>query len=143
MKFIVRSGFVVHDTKIVELDGQKAIQTKGYFGGESVDFDENTALQHAHRLEADDDEAKAFFAEKFPPIPTAAEATAPAGDNSGLSAAIAALAKQVGAIAESQSNLTNLVGQVTEVVQTAVTGAAPDSTQEATGTADTTKASGK
>lgn len=125
MKFKVRSGFVVHDTKVVELDGQKSIQTKSYFGGESVDFDKETALQHAHRLEADGKEAKEFFAEYFPEIPAAAQVNQSAGGVD-VSGAIQALAAQLTTLAASQAAVTELVGQVAEVVQAAVSAPAPD-----------------
>lgn len=124
MKFKVRSGFVVHDTKVVELDGQKAIQTKSYFGGESVDFDKETALQHAHRLEAEGKEAKEFFAEYFPEIPAVAQVSQAGGVD--VSGAVQSLAAQLSALAQAQASVTALVGQVAEIVQTAVSAPAPE-----------------
>jgi hypothetical protein len=92
MKFIVREGFVVHDTKIVEINGQNQEQTNSYYEGQAVDFNEASALDHAHKLVPSDKSAQAFFDKNFPPI---AEVQAQAGGVGDASGQIAALAKQV------------------------------------------------
>lgn len=68
MKFTVREGFVVHQTKLVEviINGEttRQPQTNSYYGGQTVDFDESDALDHLHKLEAADKAAAAFVASR-------------------------------------------------------------------------------
>lgn len=109
MKFTVRAGFVIHDIKVIEVNGQRQEQTNSYYEGQTVDFDEATALNHAHKLEPSDKAATAFVEKNFPPI-ALVQAAAGVGDASGQ---IAALTKQV-------SDLTALVGKMAESVQSAV-----------------------
>ena len=99
MKFKVREGFVVHDTKIVKVkQGSQEVkqpQTNTYYEGQEVDFDAATATEHLHKLEAADKKAEEFVAGLTVPDSTATQ---------GLdhSAAISALTEQI-------SNLTALV----------------------------------
>lgn len=66
MKFKVRTGFVIHDQKVVEVGGQRQVQESSYFEGQDVDFDEDTATMHMHKLEPMDRKAEAFLASKHP-----------------------------------------------------------------------------
>lgn len=76
MKFKVRMGFVVHDRKVVEIGGQPQVQESSYFEGQEVDFDEDTALSHMHKLEPADKKADAFLASRHPaPVAPVAAAT--------------------------------------------------------------------
>ena len=68
MKFTVREGFVIHDTRVVEQGGKKVEQTSSYFEGDDVDFDEATALQNLHKLEPADKAATAFVTARFAPV---------------------------------------------------------------------------
>lgn len=115
MKFTVRDGFVIHDTKLVEIQGKQQEQTNSYYEGQTVDFDEATAMQHAHKLEPEEKSAKDFLAKKYPPI---AEAQAAAGVTGDAGAQIGALTKQI-------ADLTNLVGQMATAIQGAVAPATP------------------
>lgn len=109
MKFTVRDGFVIHDTKLVEIQGKLTEQTNSYYEGQTVDFDEATALNHAHKLESAD-KASATFLDKNFPVIAKVQADAGTGDTNGQ---IAALTKQL-------SYLTALVGQMAEAVHGAV-----------------------
>lgn len=68
MKFTVREGFVVHQTKLVEVningDTTRQPQTNSYYSGQTVDFEEADALDHLHKLEAVDKAAAAFVASR-------------------------------------------------------------------------------
>ena len=68
MKFQVREGFVIHDTRIVDIGGKPNEQTNSYYEGQPVDFDEATALAHLHKLEPVDKAAQAFAAARFAPV---------------------------------------------------------------------------
>lgn len=74
MKFIVRAGMVVHDTRIVEVGGKRQEQTNSYYEDDQVDFDEATAGKHLHKLEPVDKEAKAFAQAKVAPVSPPAQA---------------------------------------------------------------------
>jgi hypothetical protein len=97
MKFTVRSGFVVHITKLVTTGkGDKAtsrIQENSYYEGETIDLDAATALDHLHKLEPGDDEAVALMSTR-----TTAEA-APVSASSD-SAKIDALTEQLSQLAK-------------------------------------------
>jgi hypothetical protein len=109
MKFIVREGFVIHDTKRVEVQGQLQDQTNSYYEGQTVDFDEKTATDHAHKLEPADKASTAFFDKNYPVL-AVAQVSSGGGD---ASAQIQALAKQV-------SDLTTLVATMAGAVHQAV-----------------------
>lgn len=68
MKFQVREGFVIHDTRLVKNGDKQVEQTNSYFEGNNVDFDEATAASHLHKLEPLDKEAKAFSAARVAPV---------------------------------------------------------------------------
>lgn len=68
MKFQVREGFVIHDTRMVEVGGKPTEQTNSYYEGNGVDFDEATALQHLHKLEPVDKKATDFMASRAAPV---------------------------------------------------------------------------
>jgi hypothetical protein len=68
MKFTVREGLVIHDTRIVDVGGKKTEQTNSYYEGDDVDFDDVTALKHLHKLEPADKAATAFCAVRFAPV---------------------------------------------------------------------------
>lgn len=104
MKFTVREGFVVHDSKIVEAGGQMQEQTNSYFEGQTVDFDEATAAGHIHKLVPADKAAQAFVDKNYAPIEQVQAASGGAGD---ASSQIAALTKQV-------SDLAALIGMMVE-----------------------------
>lgn len=71
MKFQVREGFVIHDTRLVDVNGRRVEQTNSYYEGDTVDFDADTAQQHLHKLEPQDKEAKAYAAAKTVPVSAA------------------------------------------------------------------------
>ena len=71
MKFKVREGFVVHHSKVIEIDlgggeTKKEIQTNTYYQGQNVDFTADEAEDHLHKLEPFDKEAQK--AKKFPVV---------------------------------------------------------------------------
>jgi len=68
MKFQVRAGFVIHDTRVVKVNEKPVEQTNSYYEGDSVDFDEATALNHLHKLEPVDKPAVAFASARFAPV---------------------------------------------------------------------------
>lgn len=64
MKFTVRKGFIVHQVDI-EVVGEETVERRNTFvGGQTVDFDEATALNHLHKLEPADAAAQAFLESK-------------------------------------------------------------------------------
>lgn len=67
MKFTVREGFVIHDTRIVDQGGKKVEQTNSYYENDDVDFDDTTALKHLHKLEPGDKAATKFCSDRFAP----------------------------------------------------------------------------
>ena len=71
MKFQVREGFVIHDTRMVDNGGKTVEQTNSYYEGNTVDFDETTTLAHLHKLEPQDKAASAFCAARFAPVSVA------------------------------------------------------------------------
>lgn len=92
MKFVIRSGFVVHQTKMVDVQERGEIvqrpQTASYYEGQTVDFDKDEALDHLHKLEPADKAASAFCeALVLPPQP--APAAPGAIDQAALASAIA------------------------------------------------------
>lgn len=123
LKFIVRDGFVIHDSKLVEVAGRMQEQSNTYYEGQTVDFDEATALEHAHKLAPADKASTAWLEKTFPSIPEA-QAAAGVGNEGGVQ--IAALTKQV-------SELTALVAQLAGVVHAAVGGGDPAATEQAAG----------
>jgi hypothetical protein len=75
MKFQVREGFVIHDQRIVEINGKPTEQTNSYYEGQTVDFDEDTARAHLHKLEPQDRAAREYAATRYAvvaPPPSAA-----------------------------------------------------------------------
>lgn len=100
MLFQVRAGYVVHDTKFIEVNNRIVEQTKTYFEGDVADLDAETAFAHAHKLEPKDKDATKWLAATFPALTPVPEAVA--GDSTG---AITALGKQIG-------DLTALVAQL-------------------------------
>jgi len=70
MKFIVREGFVIHDTRLVKQGDRQVEQTNSYYEGDQVDFDEATATAHLHKLEPADKEATKFVAARFVQVDT-------------------------------------------------------------------------
>jgi hypothetical protein len=75
MKFTVREGFVIHQTRLVEVNGKQVEQTNSYYEGDNVDFEADEARAQLHKLEPKDKAADAFcqaaFA-KVDPLPTPA-----------------------------------------------------------------------
>lgn len=114
MKFTVREGFVVHDTKVVKINNKVQEQTNSYYEGDEVDFDAATALAHAHKLTPADKASSQFIDKSFPAL---AEVQASTGVGGDAGAQITALARQV-------SELTGLIGQLTSTMQSAVSGPA-------------------
>lgn len=110
MKFQVREGFVVHDTKIVKVkQGSQEVkqpQTNTYYEGNEVDFDAATALEHLHKLEAKDKKAEDFVASLTTP-------EAAAGQNIDHGAAIGALTEQIGNLAALVAQLAGAQAAVT------------------------------
>jgi len=62
MKFQVRAGYVIHDTRIVTIGDKRVEQTSSYYEGEQADFDEDTAMNHLHKLEPADKASEKFLA---------------------------------------------------------------------------------
>jgi hypothetical protein len=102
MKFLVREGFVVHDTKFVTVkqNGQdvKQEQTNTHYEGQTVDFDSVSALEHLHKLQPADKEAEKFAASLV------LESAAP-GAVLDHSTAITALAEQISALTALVANM--------------------------------------
>ena len=90
MKFTVRPDFVVHHVTRVETmqNGQTVMQeqSNSYWGGQTVDFDADEALQHAHKLEPADKDARKFLDSM---VLANAQASASGVDAATLAAAIA------------------------------------------------------
>lgn len=61
MKFQVRKGYVIHDTRLVKISDKQVEQTSSYYEGDQVDFDEDTALANMHKLEPLDKAAEKFL----------------------------------------------------------------------------------
>ncbi|MEI8327175.1 MAG: hypothetical protein WCH44_17800 [Betaproteobacteria bacterium] len=89
MKFSIRAGFVVHDTRLVKQGDKQVEQTSSYYEGEAVDFDEATAANHLHKLEPTDRAATAFCNARFAPV---AAQPGPAGVDPTVLAALVAQA---------------------------------------------------
>lgn len=68
MKFQVREGFVIHDTRIVKVGDKPVEQTSSYYEGDTVDFDEATAQAHLHKLEPLDKAAEKFVTARHAPV---------------------------------------------------------------------------
>lgn len=68
MKFQVRDGFVIHDLRVVDINGRPTEQTNSYYGDQIVDFDEATATDHLHKLEPQDKASREFMAARFVPV---------------------------------------------------------------------------
>ena len=68
MKFQVRADFVIHDTRLVKIGDRQTEQTNSYFEDDQVDFDEETALRHLHKLEPQDKAAEKFLSARFAPV---------------------------------------------------------------------------
>jgi len=68
MKFQVREGFVIHDTRIVKVNDKPVEQTNSYYEGDTVDFDDDTATKHLHKLEPLDKAATAFVNARHAPV---------------------------------------------------------------------------
>lgn len=68
MKFIVRDGFVIHDTRLIDINGKRSEQTNSYYEGNTVEFDEATARNHLHKLEPIDKSAREFLASCAAPV---------------------------------------------------------------------------
>lgn len=101
MKFSVRAGFVVHDTKVVTLPtGGSQERTNSYYEGDTFEADKELALQHAHKIEGDDKEAKAFLDGLVIP---ATAAIAPVVDPTLLAAAVAATLQAMGVTVPAKS----------------------------------------
>jgi hypothetical protein len=78
MKFTVRSGFMVHDDTLEEVEEQGRIvkqpRRQSYYGGQTVKFNAEQAAAHIHKLEPADREAAAYlsqFHKSFEPRPDA------------------------------------------------------------------------
>jgi hypothetical protein len=84
-------------------------QTNSYYEDQTVDFDEDTARDHAHKLEAADKAAASFMDKTFPVL-AVTQSAAGVGDSS---AQIQSLTRQL-------SDLTALVGKMAEAVHGAV-----------------------
>lgn len=72
MKFQVRQGFVIHDQRIVEVNGKPTEQTHSYYEGQLLDCDEDTAAKHLHKLEPQDKAAREFAAARHVPVAASA-----------------------------------------------------------------------
>lgn len=66
MRFKVREGFAIHFSRLVDIPGLggeviQEQQTNSYYAGQLVEFATEEALDHAHKLEPFDKEAKAWL----------------------------------------------------------------------------------
>lgn len=66
MRFKVREGFAIHFSRLVDIPGLSGdvvqeVQTNSYYAGQVVEFTPDEALDHAHKLEPFDKEAKAWL----------------------------------------------------------------------------------
>lgn len=91
MKFKVREGFILKRTDFIKQGEEVLERNTTAYGGDTIDLDNEQALEHLHQLEPVDKEAKAFVESRFVP---SAMATSVAGDvgaemNASIQAAIA------------------------------------------------------
>lgn len=99
MKFKVREGFVVHHSKVIEIDlgggeTKKEIQTNTYYQGQNVDFTADEAEDHLHKLEPFDKEAQKYLEGRAAPV---TELPVPgAVDAQAIAAAVAAALQALG-----------------------------------------------
>ncbi len=89
MKFKIRDGFIVHHSKLVDIDLgngniKQEIQTATYYQGQTVDFTVVDAEQHLHKLEPLDDAARQYVSGRHVPTPPAVSGTADLAALSGL-----------------------------------------------------------
>lgn len=91
MKFVIRAGFVVHQTKMVDVQERGEIvqrpQSSSYYEGQTVDFDKDEALDHLHKLEPADKAAAAFCEALV--LPTQPAPASGGADQAALTSAIA------------------------------------------------------
>lgn len=103
MKFKVREGFVVHHSKVVEIDlgndeVKKEVQTQTYYQRQGVEFTAAEAEEHLHKLEPADKAAQDYMAARAVP---ASEPVAAGGvDHEALAATVAAAVAQALAAAK-------------------------------------------
>jgi|APMI01.1.fsa_nt_gi hypothetical protein len=79
MRFKVREGFAIHFSRLVDIPGLggevvQEVQTNSYYAGQVVEFTADEALDHAHKLEPFDKDAKAWLESRavaVAPPPTA------------------------------------------------------------------------
>lgn len=97
MKFKVREGFVVHHSKVIEIDlgndeVKKETQTNTYYQGQLVDFIADEAESHLHKLEPADKEAQKYVESRF--VPETAAPVAGGIDAAALAQIVAAAVSQ-------------------------------------------------
>lgn len=106
MKFKVRDGYIIHDVQVRIVSGERLETTNVYPAGEIVDFDEDQANDHLHKLEPQDKAATAFVEKRFvpPPAVTQAPTIDPAVIAQIVAATVAAMAPQAAAPAAPAGN---------------------------------------
>jgi hypothetical protein len=96
MKFGIREGFVVNQSKLVEvnINGEKTkqLQENSYFPGQEVDFGVDDAENHLHKLIPLDKEAKAYVDTRTAKV--SAPVAAVGLDGAALAALVAAAVAQ-------------------------------------------------
>ena len=89
MKFKIRDGFVCKiATRVSVGEGKFDLQESSSFAGAVVDFNDDQAREHAHKLQPADDAADAFMESLALPVPSETVPTIP-------NAQIEVLAKQL------------------------------------------------
>jgi len=102
MRFKVREGFAIHFTRLVDIPGLNGevvqeVQTSSYYAGQVVEFTTEEALEHAHKLEPFDKDAKAWLESRA--VQVVLPAPAVALDQTALAEAVAgAVAKALAAL---------------------------------------------
>lgn len=101
MKFKVRPGFVVHLSRVVEIDNngqiEKQVQTNSFFpNGDAFELSEADAFDHLHKLEPADKEATKWIESQFAPV----DEPKPVGsvDPAALAQAVAATLQAMGLV---------------------------------------------
>lgn len=105
MKFQVREGYVIHDTRLVKIGEKLVEQTSSYYEGDQVDFDEDTAVAHLHKLEPLDKAAEKFLNARHTVVaPAAVPGIDPATLSQLIAQAVATAVASVQASAQAPAN---------------------------------------
>lgn len=92
MRFKVREGFAIHFSRLIDIPGLNGevvqeVQTSSHYAGQIVEFAPDEVLEHAHKLEPFDKEAKAWLESRA--VVVVEPAPAAALDQTALAEAVA------------------------------------------------------